>query len=314
MLQMVPLDEDQTEETQDQPKSATQFFSVPSSKKKKPKPPSDPGMAGQGALPGAGAGSLPPGAPPGGSLPPGGSMVPGMAPPGGSMPPMGGGAMAISGPVAAGPVATGGSMAPGASPFQVAQQPDANADSGDRARSYRVYAIVLGLFAMTFMAMIVGVVALWFGFSAATGSDDDGTSDASTEETTPRDDKPKSTIDTAAPPEPIIIKPPPTAPRAPRAPSAPAAPKEPPPPPVAATANATFSIPSGIRYTNVEVTCPSGFRKRGAFSGTSATVPDVPTGEDCTAHFKGGAPAKASPVRGGKTYSCTFPSSVAVCK
>jgi hypothetical protein len=73
-------------------------------------------------------------------------------------------------------------------------------------------------------------------------------------------------------------------------------------------------IPDGVRYTGVEVKCPSGFRQRGAFSGTKATVSNVPTSEDCEVHFKGGSPAKARPIRGGKTWTCTFPSATAVCK
>jgi len=87
------------------------------------------------------------------------------------------------------------------------------------------------------------------------------------------------------------------------------------PAPRPSSAPVHISIPGTARYPGgVEITCPSGFRRRGAFSGQTATVADVPS-ESCTLYFKGGSPAQFSPVSGGSSYSCEFPApGTAVCR
>jgi len=309
MLQMVPLN--QEEEAGDKPKSATQFFAIPAAKKKqKPE-----GAGGAPAAIGGGGGA---GIGAGGSMPPisgpTGGALPGMAPPGsgGSLPPVGA-PMAISGPIASGPggpPSMGGGAGGAASQFQVGAQPSATEGSEDRARSYRIYAIILGLFGLLGMTAVVVTVAVVMGLNAGGGEEEDASADV--EETSPKP-KPKPSVDTAAAAPDLPPPPPRPSPKPrPSGGTAPAAPA-PAPKPVGPAA-ATFIIPAGVSYTTVEVTCPSGARKRGAFDGTKATVADVPTNEDCTAHFKGGSPASAKPVRGGKTWSCEFPSATAVCK
>src|SRR5690606_18706160 len=94
-----------------------------------------------------------PSGPPPGAPPPGASSL-GSGPPGPpSMPP---GGFGIQGPVASGPVASGPTSS---TPFAVAQPPPAGADD-DRAQSWRVYAIVLGLSGLAFATMVLAVVAV----------------------------------------------------------------------------------------------------------------------------------------------------------
>jgi hypothetical protein len=312
MLQMVPLN--QEEEAGDKPKSATQFFAIPAAKKKQ-KPAEAGGAPAAIGGPGAGAGiKAGGGAPIGG---PGGGALPGIAPPGsgGSIPAVGA-PMAISGPIAAGPTAggpvgVGGSVGGPSSQFQVGAQPDAHEGGGDRARSYRIYAIILGLFGLLGATLVVVIIAVVVGMNAGDGTDD-GSAEDDVEYVEDKP-KPKPKVDTAS--EAPYLPPPPPRPVSRARPSGPTAPAAPAPAPKpVGPAPATFTIPSGVVYTGVEVTCPSGYRNRGAFAGTKATVPDVPTTEDCTAFFKGGSPASAKPVRGGKTWACEFPSATAVCK
>ena len=295
MLQMVPLDQEEEDHTE-KAKSATQFFAIPAAKKKKPKPPpaSSGGAIGRGSAPGM----APPAA--------GGGALPGAAPPGGGM----GGPMAISGPVASGPTASGptagGSVGGPSSQFQVAQQPDASeGGGGDRARSYRIYAIILGLFGLVGTTLVVVIVAIVIGMNSKPEK-----KDAEPEVATAHKPHPK-TQDTAS--APINLPPPPPRP-VPRRRSHTAPAPRPAPKPVGPAA-ATFVLGSGAsNYYNVEVTCPSGFRGRAAVGSGKATVSNVPTNEDCTVFFKGVPPTQAKPVRGGKTWTCSFTSGTASCK
>ena len=76
----------------------------------------------------------------------------------------------------------------------------------------------------------------------------------------------------------------------------------------------TVKIPTDMYFMAAEITCASvGFRGRGPFSSSAAKVSSVPPA-DCEIHFKGGAPAMAKVSGGASTYTCTFPSGVAVCK
>jgi hypothetical protein len=107
-----------------------------------------------------------------------------------------------------------------------------------------------------------------------------------------------------APPEiTVAAKPVPRPRTAPR----PAAPK-----PVAGPQPISVTIGDATRYTGVEVSCPSGTRLRGTFSGKTATVANVPL-EDCALIFKGGAPSKTT-IRGGQSKTCTWVGAQAKCR
>ena len=201
------------------------------------------------------------------------------------------------------------------SPFSVGEHQDVGLDVNEnRARSYRVYAIVLGLFALVFAALCTGVGGLIY----MQNNQPDATSPEPTVAASP---KPKSqpTEDTAAdvalpPPAPMPARPRPQPRPRPSGGTAPSPRPAPAPAPTTSPRDVTIVIPEGEFFTAAEITCNSpSFRGRGAFSGTSATVRNVPPG-DCKVHFKGGKPATAS-ISGGKTsYSCVFSSAVASCK
>lgn len=327
MLKMVPMseDDDDAEDVGAAPKSATQFFAIPKSKKASPSLPPGSAPAIGGAAPTATNRSLPPGAAPpmGGGAP---AALPGTPPPGpggfGGPPPGGmpggmGGPMAISGPIAAGPTASSGSR----SPFEVGAPPDAgSADPETRARSFRIYAIVLALFFLFFMTTVIAVAALVITTRA--GEDDTEKPVAKVEKVERESVKKKSKggggdTGAALPPPP---PPPPPKAAAPRssggskstasAPSS-SAPSAPAPRASSGPGPITIKVGGG-KWTGVEVTCPSGARQRGAFNGDSSTVPSIPK-EDCELHFKGGPPAKFRPVSGGNTYNCNFNSNVMQC-
>ena len=290
---MVPLTEADAEDMDvGQPKSATQFFSIPQPKRKsKPAdPPSSPPAA-----PAAQSSAPPPGMAPPGQ----GSMAPGMG--------MGMG-MGIQGPVAGAPP----SMAP---PMQShpGTMPHAQGTQGNRAQSYRVFAIVAGLMFMVMSALVVTVALI--GGAAYFSTQDSSTA---ANDPMPARERPKSpVVDTgeAKPPPPIKPSPRPR-PRpsggggaAPK----PAAPAPPPPaPPPAAAGQVTVIIPASESFTGVEVRCPDGFRDRAAFAGGKATIANVPNLQ-CDMFFKGGLPAK-NVIRGGETKNCTFTGGQAVCK
>lgn len=72
----------------------------------------------------------------------------------------------------------------------------------------------------------------------------------------------------------------------------------------------TLIVPSTMMFLTIEVSCPSGFRKRGTFRTDSdstmrATVPDVPSDQRCTVTFQGSEPAKTW-ITGNETRTCTF--------
>ena len=61
----------------------------------------------------------------------------------------------------------------------------------------------------------------------------------------------------------------------------------------------------------LEVNCASGYRARADVLENTAVFDGVPS-EDCTLHFKGGAPARYRPITAG-TWMCNLAGSVAVC-
>jgi hypothetical protein len=78
------------------------------------------------------------------------------------------------------------------------------------------------------------------------------------------------------------------------------------------TGEIRVSVDSTSPFTAVEVVCPSGVRQRGYFSNGSTRVTGIPK-ESCSLNFKGGAPAKFSPVSGGASLKCTYSGSTMTC-
>ncbi len=201
----------------------------------------------------------------------------------------------IQGPTASGAVGT---------PFQASQPPPSAPQKEKRVSSFRVYALVMAVFVLGCTAV---VLAVWFGQMR-----DKPSSEPTTTTTTAVADapvrQPKAAKDTGEEPEP---EPQPrrttTRKATTTAPAAPAAPKSNP-------GTLTVKMTDQTFLTTIEVTCPSGMRQRAAISpGGSATVSNVPN-ETCVLHFKGGAPARFSPVSGGQSLSCYIQGTTAVCK
>ena len=312
MLQMVPLQKTDDDDVGGAPKSATQFFAIPKSKKSPKKP--SPGGASAGAAIG--------GPKPAGRSMPGAPAAQAPSAIGGPPPAMGGSLGSISGPMGsiggpiAGPTASMGSTGGTQSPFQVGGSPDTGANPDQRARSYRVYAIILALFFFTFMAMVGTVAAVLVGTNMGEGEEQVEEVASTKKPDKKKSDEKKGGKDTAASVE-DEEPPPPPPPRRRSAPSSgsstPAAAPRPRAPsgPGAGVVKITLS---GATALNVELKCPSGFRKRGAFQGGTATISGVPGGESCTAMLKGGAPLQANGIQANKTYTCSPAGNVLSCK
>lgn len=292
MLQMVPLSDNEDEKEAGNDPSATSFFAIPAPKAERAKasaPPTPPPAAVSGPPPGRPAFGGPPAFNP--TPIAGGPMAqPQMQAP----PPM------VSGPV----VSYGG--ASGGTPFQVAgPQPTANNNADSRVQSVRVFAVLLGVFALACVALVSVLVLLFFQMK-------DG-------------EKPVETVAVVAPApvkktpkedtgvqKPIETKPAPVKQKqtssVPKAPAAPAAPK------LGAKAPVTVTFTGSPIPTSVEVNCSGGFRDKRGLSGGTASVPDVPTGDNCQLHPKGaGAPTSAN-VRAGNSYNCTISGTVTSCR
>lgn len=309
MLQMVSL-ADKLEENAETDSSATAFFAIPAPKadgraRAAPAPVGTPNLAGPPPMVGG-----PLAGPPmmGGPIA-SGPMVSG---PIASGPMMG---TPISGPIAQGPVAAYNAGA-SQTPFGVTGVAPPPADADQRTQSNRVYAIVLAMF---FLVGVAIFAAIWLAPKDKDGVAD-GDDGAKPSVVTPQAPEPQSTKDKhkgdTAVPAPIPDNPTPKPkPRPSGGGSTDGGSTKPPPTP-------KFSGPAPLNVsmsgdlagtTSLEVNCPSGFRERGRLNGTSATVPNVPQ-EGCTLFFKGGPPAKFSPVRGGQSLSCSIQGTTGVCK
>lgn len=204
-----------------------------------------------------------------------------------------------------GPVANYGG---GQTPFQAPPPP---MEAGERTQTNRVYAVLTAVV----MLVCISAVAAMFFKDHLTGKPEEV---AKVETPVPSAEpppktKPKAKADgdtgMAKPaPAPKPVKPSSGGGKTPK-PSTGGTPAPAPPP----RGNGSFSVTlNGGGATSIEVNCPSGFRERGSFSGTRASVANVPN-EPCTVNFKGGAPAKFSPVRGNQSLTCTITGSTAVC-
>jgi hypothetical protein len=330
MLEMVPLSHDDDEAEAAGDPSATAFFAIPAPKAERARP--QPG--GMGAPPppagiGAGLGTGAP--PPPGTLRPAAGGPP--PPPAGGRPPMGQPPpAAVRGPVAApggmgapppaggiqGPVASyGGNPAAGGAqtPFQVGAPGGGGAAAPgggqQRVKSQVVWVVLFGALLFIGAAALLAVYLVRSGDSTG----DEIVADAGSRKAAPvGDSKPRTKgnpsldgaadagSDTGIPrpkPKPKRRRPAAGSGSGTKAPAA--APK-----PKAPSGPATLSVKlPGIQASAVEVTCPSGVRKRANVAGEAASVPGVPQ-EDCTLFLKGGAPGKYGPVRGGQSLSCSM--------
>jgi hypothetical protein len=313
MLQMESMKELAEEDEQDAPKSATQFFTIPAKKggaigAAGPAPGigmNEAGAAGGRALPGSSNPAFRqlPGVAPGGA----GFAAPGPAIGG----PVAGGPM-VSGPMVSGPMVSGPVAGGQGTPFGVAgaHAPVVPPEEG-RGNSWRVYAIILGLFVAVCAVMVLAVAGIAIG--VAMQEDEEPTvAEAPSEpvrveaEPDPEpEEEPVNVPDAKPRPRP---RPKPSEPVA-----APSAPPPPPPPAPPALGTLTVRVPADQPFTAVEVKC-SNVRERADFRSGTATVPNVPTGEGCQIFFKGGAPASFRPVSGGQTLQCTFVGSTASCR
>lgn len=284
MLELVPLNADGPDDGPGDDPSATAFFAIPAPRAERSSPsPSAPAPT-----------PAPPPPSPAGPPPMGGIQgpTPGYRAPAPAAPPapMGG----IQGPTASGPAGT---------PFQASQPPPGAPQKEKRVSSFRVYALVLAVFMLGCTAV---VLAVWFGqMRTKTDPEPSSTTPAVAQAPDVKDKPPK---DTGEEPEP---EPKPRRPTNPRpsnpTPAAPAAPATNP-------GTLTVKMTDQTFLTTIEVTCPSGMRQRAPITtGGSASIANVPN-ESCVLHFKGGAPARFSPVSGGQSISCQIIGSTAVCK
>lgn len=295
MLQMVPLSDNEDEKAVGNDPSATSFFAIPAPKadRSKVSPPTAPPSAVSG----------PPASRSGFSGPPSFSPTPMAAGPG--QPPM-----QAPQPMVSGPVVGYGSGGGGGTPFQVAgPQPTGNNNADSRVQSVRVFAVLLGVFALACVA-VLSVVALWFFQSRSTEKPPEAVAivaPATVKQAASKDD-------TGVPKQRVETKPAPVKPKQSSGSSGPRPQAAPVEPKLGAKAPVNVTFSGTPMPMSVEINCPSGFRDKRSLAGGTASVPDVPTGESCQLHPKGaGAPTSAS-VRGGKSYNCTISGTVTSCR
>jgi serine/threonine protein kinase len=263
--------------------NATEFWAIPTPKAERAKPTAPPPPPG---------GMAPPPMPPGGGPPP---------PPGGGPPrpiaqsgaPM---APAIQGPVASpsGPASS--------TPFKASTNAGGVNPEEQRVQSNRVYAIVFGMFGLVCLAVLILVFVGIGGDEEVSGS-----SEVVTQTSTKS--KPVKNIDTGGP-----AKPPPVTRRPSRPAPGPAAARPQSSASSAGRGSVIVKLPDSAQSSGVELVCASGaYRLRKSFAGGVASFSGVPGGS-CTLYFKGGIPAKFTPVTAGRSYTCNIIGTTAVCK
>jgi serine/threonine protein kinase len=294
MLELVPLSADGSGDPEIEDPSATAFFAIPAPRAQdKPAAAPAPAPSPPPSAPGPSVASpRPPAAPPLGGIQ-GPTSGAGVAPPAA---PVG-----IQGPTAGGQVGT---------PFQASQPPPsgASAQQQKRVSSFRVYALLLAVFMLGCAAV---VTAVWVGLSATRDKDPEPVTTVPAVADAPVKRPKARKEDTGDAPEP---EPPPRRPQVQRPSNPKPAAPAPAPKPAANPGVLTVKMTDQTFLTTLEVTCPSGFRQRTSISpGGSASIGNVPN-ETCVLHFKGGAPARFSPVSGGKSLSCYIQGTTAVCQ
>ncbi len=291
MLQMVPLSDNEDEKEAGNDPSATAFFAIPAPKAERPKAVAPQPTMGQPTM------GQPPAGPPGGRPPYG-------AAPTYSPQSIQGPAPQAPQPMVSGPVVSYGGASGGGTPFQVAgPQPTGNSNSESRVQSVRVFAILLGVFALACVA-VLSLVVIYFMVPKADDKKEETV--AVVEKVAPQ----KKREDTGAKvakseaPAPAAKQPRSTTPRAP---SAPAAPK------LGANATVTVNFTGATLPTSVTIQCNGGFIDKRALSNGSASIPGVPTGDTCQMHPKGTV-ATSAPVRGGQTLNCQIIGTTSSCR
>jgi serine/threonine-protein kinase len=283
--------------------NSTEFWAIPTPKAERAKPAGPP-------PPSPGGGGPPPPPPGGGPPPPPPGGIGGPPPPiyqsGGGAPPPGPVGPAIQGPVAS-------STAPASNtPFKASTSAGGLNPDEQRVQSNRVYAIVFGMFGLVCLA-VLALVFIGIG-------DDDSSQNAVTETTTlppPRTVRERPNLDDTGMKAPPPVRKPKRSPRqggrtgggtgggsgggktkAPRV----------------GGGTVIIKINDSTQASGVELICTAGsYRKRNSFIGGVATFGGVPGGV-CTLYFKGGIPAKFSPVTRGRSYNCSIIGTTAVCK
>jgi hypothetical protein len=309
MMKMVPLSDSGEYLDTDGDPNSTQMIALPTPKGTRSK-----SLAGPppGGLMGSGGPPPPPGSRGGGPPPPPGTR-------GGPPPPMGGppppiarqsGGMPPSPPVGIrGPVAGTGGVAQ-QTPFQATTNAGGGNPEEQRVQSNRVYAIVFGMMALVCVAILVLVLTKIGG-----GEPEEVADTTVVSNTTARPTPIKARVDTGGPPKPPprrttsrakpSTKPRRTSSKKPAASSG---------APAAGRGTLIVAIVDASQASAVELNCSAGsYRKKMPFSGGVARFSGVP-GSNCELYFKGGIPAKFTPVRAGKSYSCSIIGTTAVCK
>lgn len=294
MLEMVRLIDEDDDDEGDAPKSATAFFKIPKSARKKSGGSAGPRAGGR--KPGA-VGPPPPGGPPPMQGPGGSGGPPPIAGPGG------GGGM-ISGPVAGGPMAISGPTAGGAAPFGGVTEPEPDPEIGrNRTRSFVTIAIILAM--VLFLLGSLTLAGAGIAYYVMTMEPEDEVA----EDAEPTQDEPTEDYDVDTGVEVVDVEPA-EAPKQRRrrssapasTPSKPAASK----PAAPSGGQITVKLVSGD-VTSVQAVC-KGYTRRARFRGGVATFKEVPTGVSCSLNLSslGGPVAKFSDARAGNTYSCTI--------
>lgn len=273
--------------------NSTEFWAIPTPKAERAKPAGPPPQS-SGAM-----GGPPP--PPSGGM--GGPPPPPLYQSGSGQPP------GPVGPAIQGPVAT--SSAPASNtPFKASTSAGGLNPEEQRVQSNRVYAIVFGMFGLVCLA-VLALVFIGIG-------KDDSSADAVAQETTsppPRVERERRNLDDTGIKAPPPVRPTKRPPRKssgagtgggtgggkPRAPSV-------------GGGTVIIKLNDTSQSSGAELVCTAGsYRKRNSFSGGVATFGSVPGGV-CTLYFKGGIPAKFSPVTRGRSYNCSIIGTTAVCK
>lgn len=275
---------------------ATSFFAMPQARRKDPAAPDEPsGLKRSDPL---AVSSAPTGAPP--SAPMGGYVPMGAVPPSPMMMPVG-----ISGPVAG---------APYGMPVPAAMPQDSAADV-QRARSYRVFAVVIALTGMVFAVMVAAVILIFSVVMLRPVEGTDGGGSPTVGVIAPPPPAPTPAVDTGVV-APVIKDKKKTPSPVPKEGGGTPRPVQPAPPPPTKTAPISVTLaPDAPMFTSMEIVCETGgerYRKRTDFVNGTSTQADVPRG-DCTLYFKGGTPANVK-VSGGQTLTCSFIGAQPNCK
>lgn len=242
------------------------------------------------------------------------------APPPAFQPPMPGSAAPVA-PVAAaapgpiqGPVAGGGITGPTpASPFQPGgPMPASEPEADSRVQSWRVWAVVLAMFAFACIVFVSLLVVAYTQFAA--------TKEAVTEPTvvtapTPVAIEEREVVDDPVPAEPTVVTAPTTRRTTPKRPTTPSGAAAEPAPVKVDKGTATVTFRMDPVPTSVRVSCPDGTTRNVAVSGASVKIPDVDADKGCQIRPYGpGVVSTTTTVKGGRSYACDVENSNLLCR